>query len=86
MAAKIIVYTTEPCSFCNRTKELLSKRGLEFEEVSLAKNPDGRMALVERTGMMSFPQVTIGDEVVGGYKEVLLADEEGRWEEMAQAA
>ena len=83
MAEKIIVYTTEPCSFCVRTKELLSKRGVEFEEISLAKNADGRMALVERTGMMSFPQVTVGEEVIGGYKEVLLADEDGRWEEMA---
>ena len=83
---KLIVYTTEPCSFCVRTKELLRKRGVDFEEISLAKDADGRMALVERTGMMSFPQVVLGDEVIGGYREVLQADEAGRWEELAAAA
>ena len=83
MANKITVYTTEPCSFCIRTKELLKKRGLEFEEISLAKDPDGRMELVQKTGMMSFPQVLVGDEVIGGYRETLEADMAGRLEDLA---
>ena len=86
MAKKITVYTTEACSFCQRTKELLKKRGLEFEEVSLAKDPGGRTALVQKTGMMSFPQVLIGDDVLGGYRETLEADADGRLEELADAA
>lgn len=85
MSKKITVYTTEPCSFCNRAKELLKKRGLAFEEVSLAKDPDGRAELVQKTGMMSFPQVIVGEEVIGGYREVLEADAAGRWEELAAA-
>lgn len=83
MASKITVYTTEPCSFCVRTKELLAKRGLSFDEISLTKDPDGRRALVERTGMMSFPQVLVGEELIGGYREVLEADMSGRWEDLA---
>lgn len=83
MAAKVTVYTTEPCSFCDRAKELLSRRGVEFDEISLAKDPDGRRELVSRTGMLSFPQVLVGEEVVGGYREVLQADADGRWEELA---
>jgi glutaredoxin 3 len=86
MAGKITVYTTEPCSFCNRTKELLTKRGLVFEEVSLTKDPDGRTKLAQKTGMLSFPQVLIGDEVLGGYRETLEADAAGRLEELAEAA
>jgi glutaredoxin 3 len=85
MASKITVYTTEPCSFCNRAKELLKKRGLEFEEISLTKDPDGRAALVQKTGMMSFPQILIGDEVLGGYREALEADSAGRLQALAQA-
>ena len=86
MAKKITVYTTEPCSFCNRAKELLKKRGLEFEEVSLTKDPDGRTELAQKTGMMSFPQILIGNEVLGGYREALEADMSGRLEELAEAA
>jgi glutaredoxin 3 len=86
MASKITVYTTEPCSFCIRTKELLTARGLAFEEISLTKDPDGRAKLAQKTGMMSFPQVLMGDDVLGGYREVLEADAAGRLEELAEAA
>ena len=64
--AQITVYTTEPCSFCVRVKQLLAARGVEYEEVNLSKDPAGRAQLVERTGMLSFPQVVIGDELDRG--------------------
>jgi glutaredoxin 3 len=76
--AQITVYTTEPCSFCIRVKQLLTTRGVAYEEVNLAKDPEGRAQLVERTGMLSFPQVVVGDEVVGGFRETLEADRSGR--------
>ena len=85
--AKITVYSTEPCSFCVRAKELLSRRELEFDEVNLAKDPAGRAQLVEETGMMSFPQIVVGEVVVGGFRELLEADQSGRLAELtAQAA
>ena len=55
--AKITVYSTEPCSFCERAKQLLKIRELEFDEINLAKDPAGRAQLVEETGMLSFPQI-----------------------------
>ena len=63
--AKITVYSTEPCSFCERAKQLLRIRKLEFVEINLAKDPAGRAQLVEETGMLSFPQIVIGDVVRG---------------------
>jgi glutaredoxin 3 len=84
--AKIIVYTTDPCSFCARVKQLLSTRGVEYDEVNLSKDPEGRAQLVERTGMLSFPQVVIGDEVIGGFRETYEADRSGRLRELLAAA
>ena len=46
--AKITVYTTDPCSFCTRAKQLLTTRELTFHEVNLAKDPDGRAELSQR--------------------------------------
>jgi glutaredoxin 3 len=82
----ITVYTTEPCSFCVRVKQLLSQRGLDYQEVNLSKDPAGRTELAQRTGMLSFPQVVVGDELLGGFRETLVADQEGRLEELAAAA
>ena len=83
--AQITVYTTEPCSFCIRVKQLLTTRGVEYEEVNLSKDPEGRAQLVERTGMLSFPQVVIGDEVIGGFRETFEADRSGRLRELLAA-
>jgi glutaredoxin 3 len=83
--AQITVYTTDPCSFCIRVKQLLTTRGVEYHEVNLSKDPEGRAQLVERTGMLSFPQVVIGDEVIGGFRETVEADRSGRLRELLAA-
>lgn len=81
----ITIYTTEPCSFCARVKGLLKAHGLKFSEVNLSKDPAGRMELVQRTGMMSFPQVLVDGELLGGYAETLTAAQSGRLDELAAA-
>jgi glutaredoxin 3 len=83
--ASVTVYTTDPCSFCARVKGLLSSRGVEFEEVNLSKDPEGRLALARRTGMMSFPQVVVGERLIGGFSELLAADEDGRLDDLLAA-
>jgi glutaredoxin 3 len=81
----ITVYTTEPCSFCARVKGLLRARGLEFTEVNLVKDPAGRVELTTRTGMMTFPQVLVGEKLLGGYSETLNALQSGRLEKLLAA-
>jgi glutaredoxin 3 len=83
--SKVTVYTTDPCSFCVRVKALLKSRGVEFDEVNLAKDPAGRVELARRTGMMSFPQVLVGDRVIGGYSEVQKAADDGELDELLAA-
>ncbi len=78
----ITLYTTEPCSFCARVKGLLKARGVEFAEVNLSKDPQGRVELVGRTGMMTFPQVVVDGELLGGFNEVQAAVESGRFDEL----
>ena len=76
--AKITVYTTEKCSSCVRAKALLTQRALPFEEVNLSRDPDGRAALVERTGMLTFPQILVGEQTLGGFEALAAADRDGR--------
>jgi glutaredoxin 3 len=74
---KITLFTTEPCGFCRQAKALLAARGLDYQEINLAKDPDGRADLVQRTGQMTFPQIVVGDRAIGGFRELLEADREG---------
>jgi glutaredoxin 3 len=83
---RLTIYTTEPCGYCRTAKALLDKRSIPYEEINLAKDPMGRAELVKLTGMMTFPQVVIDGEPVGGYQELVLADRAGRLSELAEAA
>jgi glutaredoxin 3 len=83
---RVTVYTTEPCGYCRTAKALLQKRGIAYEEVNLAKDPSGRAELVRMTGMMTFPQVVIDAQPIGGYQELVRADRAGHLAELAAAA
>ena len=83
--AEIIVYTTEPCSFCARAKGVLKSRGLEYQEINLSRDPEGRAELARMTGMMSFPQVIIDGKLLGGYTEGQAAADSGRLDEILAA-
>ncbi|MGH2919265.1 MAG: glutaredoxin domain-containing protein [Solirubrobacteraceae bacterium] len=82
---EVVVYTTEPCAWCTRVKMLLRARGIEFREVNLVSDPLGFQELAERTGMMTLPQVVVDEALVGGYKDLVAADESGRLAELAAA-
>ncbi|MDQ3936119.1 MAG: glutaredoxin [Actinomycetota bacterium] len=84
-ATSVILYTTEPCGFCRQAKALLSSRGVRFDEVNLAKDAEGRAALVARTGQMTFPQVLVGDRSIGGFRELLELDRSGRLDSLLAA-
>ena len=49
------MYTTEPCGYCRVAKALLAKRNVPYEEVNLAKDPEGRAELVraDREGRLA---------------------------------
>jgi len=74
---EVTVYTTESCSYCVRVKMLLSSRGIDFREENLAGKPEEVVALAERTGMMTLPQVTVGSIVIGGYDDTAAAAASG---------
>ena len=83
--SNVTVYTTDPCSFCARVKGILKSRGVEFEEINLSRDADGRVALAQRTGMMTFPQVLVDGELLGGFSEVHAAAEDGRLDDLLAA-
>ncbi|MDE3070066.1 MAG: glutaredoxin [Acidobacteriota bacterium] len=83
--AKIVVYTTDSCRYCVAVKTLLQKRALQFSEVNLERDMDGRVALARRTGMMTFPQVLVDEKLLGGFEETRAAMDNGLLDELLAA-
>jgi glutaredoxin 3 len=81
----VTLYTTSQCAFCVGAKMLLDRRGIPYEEVNLARDPDGRARLSKITGMYTFPQIMIDGESIGGFQELRAADRAGTLSELLVA-
>lgn len=74
----VTIYTAGLCSFCDRAKILLQKKGVEFDEINIMEEPDQRPVMIERAnGQRTVPQIFIGDKHVGGSDDLHLLDQEG---------
>lgn len=67
---KIQVYTWSNCPFCVRAKDLLRRKGLDFEEIDLDGKDAELKALRERTGQLTVPQIFIDGQFIGGFSEL----------------
>jgi glutaredoxin 3 len=85
MIKSVTMYTTEMCPHCRSAKALLDRRGISYEEINLARDPDSRRELADITGMVTFPQILIDGAPIGGFQELLAADRAGRLNELLAA-
>lgn len=75
---KIVMYCTAVCPYCVRAEQLLQRKGVgEIEKIRVDLNPELRMAMMERTGRRTVPQIYIGDEHVGGFDDLAALDHGG---------
>ena len=75
---QIKMYTKGYCSFCYAAKNLLAKRGLDFEEISLSGDVAAERQMRELTGGTTVPQILINGKPIGGYTELVELDMDGK--------
>lgn len=73
---QVKVYSTAYCPFCDAAKAHLKRRGIPFEEIDVSDD-DAKQALKQRTGWRTVPQIFIGEELIGGYQELMALDSSG---------
>lgn len=72
------IYTTRFCPYCLHAKEVLRRKGANFEEIAVDGDRAARARLVELTGGSStVPQIWIGDIYVGGCDELVALERRG---------
>lgn len=69
----IKVYTTETCPYCVMVKKYLQAKGIEYEEIDVTNDPETRQQLLDKTGVMSVPVTTDGENFVVGFRPGQLA-------------
>lgn len=81
--AKVLMYCTAVCPYCVRAEQLLQRKGVrEIEKIRVDLLPELRVAMMEKTGRRTVPQIFIGDEHVGGYDDLASLDRAGELEKL----
>ncbi len=65
--ATVKVYSTPVCPYCEMAKSFLKENNVKFEEIDVSKNREAAIEMVEKSGQMSVPVITIDDEVIVGF-------------------
>jgi glutaredoxin 3 len=78
LMASITIYTKPTCPYCIAAKALLRNKGATFNEISIEGDRAAAVALVERSGRHTVPQIYIDEYHVGGFDDLNALDKAGR--------
>lgn len=77
------IYTTPFCPYCHAAKRLLQKKGADYTEIDVSRDPDLRAKMTQRAnGRRTVPQIFIGGQHVGGSDELHALDHAGKLDPM----
>ena len=76
----VVIYTSVPCGYCNAAKSFFNQRDIPYTEIDLTGDRDARVALAQRAGQRTVPQIYIGDTHVGGYTDLVALASAGKLE------
>jgi len=84
--AKITMYSTGVCPFCQMAERLLRSKGISaIDKIRVDLEPERRVEMMEKTGRRTVPQIYIGETHVGGYEDLAALDHAGRLDELLRA-
>jgi glutaredoxin 3 len=79
MTAKVLMYATAACPFCQSAERLLLAKGAQIEKIRVDLEPERRAEMRQKSGRTTVPQIWIGSRHIGGL------DREGGLEPLLKA-
>ncbi len=74
---QVEIFTKGYCPYCQRAKELLRIKGVEFVEHDVTTDPAREEEMRLRSGRSTVPEIFIDGVLVGGCNELFDLDETG---------
>ncbi|WP_457980732.1 glutaredoxin 3 [Ectopseudomonas composti] len=81
----VTLYTTGHCPYCVNAKELLTRKGVTFEEIDVGSSPQRLAEMLQRSNRRSVPQIFIGKQHVGGFDDLAALERGGDLEALLYA-
>ena len=71
--ARVKIFSTARCPICDKTKNLLTKWGIAYEEARVDADHSALREMAEITeGARTVPQITIDNKWIGGFSELTM--------------
>ena len=83
--ATVKIYTKTTCPACVLAKEVLTKKGVKYEEIVLDDKPEQLQELIAKTQMKTVPQIFINGQLIGGCSDMMELDEKNQLDILLQA-
>ena len=64
---QVAIYTTPICQYCQMAKDFFEENNIEYTEHNVQTDEDKRNEMVEKSGQMGVPVITVDNEVVIGF-------------------
>jgi glutaredoxin 3 len=69
--ARVKIFSTATCPFCEKAKHLLTRLNIRYEEVRLDQDPASLKEFARATrGARTVPQIIIDGNCIGGFVEL----------------
>lgn len=83
--AVVKVYTKTTCPACDLAKQILTQKGVSFEELIMDDRPEELKALIQKTNMKTVPQIFINGHLIGGCSDMIDLDKKNQLDILLQA-
>jgi len=85
--ARVLMYCTAACPFCQAADRLLQKKGVQdVERVRVDLEPARRAEMQQKSGRRTVPQIWIGGRHVGGCDELHEMEDSGELDQLLAKA
>lgn len=86
MTARVLMYITAACPFCQSAERLLLEKGVRVEKVRVDLEPARRAEMMQKSGRRTVPQIWIGERHVGGCDDLYALESEGRLDPLLEGS
>ena len=73
MDHKVTIYSTPTCPYCNIAKAYFKEKGVEYTEHNVADDQEKAKEMIEKSGQMGVPVITIDEKVLVGFQKDKIA-------------
>lgn len=70
MMNNVTIFHKDYCPYCKAAKQLLTKLGIEYNDIEVTNNPIEFNNMVKLSGRKTVPQIFIGERHIGGYDDL----------------